>query len=148
MALGELKFNGVNGHSRILKMPGGEEITVPLMWEDLKIVTIPKGERIKGETEEEYHRWVIESNKPKAAMFFSRSDDYRGLYLGVQYYCMGYSSENRDQRIPIGSPRMLGDAGYDAEKIIKRIQPKDAAGHTLEKHCGIVVVQFYKTREN
>ena len=59
MVLGELKFNGVNGHSRILKMPGGEEITVPLMWEDLKILAIPKGERIKGETEEEYHRWGL-----------------------------------------------------------------------------------------
>ena len=148
MTLQELLFNGYNGHSRILKIPGREEMSVPLMLEDLKILTISKGERIKGETEKEYRRWVIESNKPKAAMFFAHSDDYQGLYLGVQYYCSGYSSEERDQRIPIGFPQMLGDVGYNADKIIKSLQPKDATGHTIEKYCGIVVVQFYKTREN
>jgi len=143
MALNELRFNGHNGHSRI-KVLGGEEITVPLMWDDLKILPIPKSDQIDGETQKEFFRWIIESNKPKSSMYFACSDDYQGLYLGVQYYCAGYSDDPCDKRIPVGSPKILtSNIHYDNDRFIKHLAP-GATGYIHQTSGSIVVVQPYK----
>ncbi|MDP3698042.1 MAG: hypothetical protein Q8R47_00495 [Nanoarchaeota archaeon] len=147
MALKELKFNGSNGHSRILV--GGKDITVPLMWlDDLKLLSIPKSEMLKGETQEKFYRWIVELNKPALAMYYARSDDYNNRYLGVQYYCIA-EPDHLEPRIPVGAPKMLPLVTGNIDQLINSLQrTKDATGHiqTLDQSGRFAVVQYYKMR--
>lgn len=153
MALEQLRFNGCNGRSRILR-GGGEELTLPLMWlDELTLLPISKSEMLKGETQEEFYRWIVESNKPKQAMYFARSEDYNNLYLGVQYYCVAGPHDPLDPGIPVGSPKMvpLGASSVtsDINRLIQSIRwPKDAADyvHKLDESGRFAVVQYYKPR--
>jgi len=147
MALKELKFNGSDGHSRILV--GGKDIAFPLMWiDDLKLLPIAKSEMLKGETQEEFYRWIVESNKPAEAMYFARSEDYHNRYLGVQYYCI--AEPNRlDPKIPVGAPKMLPLVTGGIDQLINSLpRTKDATDyiHTLDQSGRFVVVQYYKMR--
>ena len=151
----ELRFNGHNGHSRILRMPEGQEITAPLMWvDDLKLLHLQRNKRQSYESEEAFHRRIIELQGPPQATYFARSDDHEGLYVGVQYYRAADPDEAPDQRIPVDSPKILKfsntyAADSDPKRLIARCQPKDAVDYIQTRdNCGrLAVVQYYKMRQ-
>ena len=155
MTLGEFRFNGQNGHSKIIRIPGGEEVSAPLVWvEDLKLLSLPHTKREQGETEEACHRRMIASHGPADATYFARSEDIRGLYVGVQYYRPSRNGDTLDQRIPLHSPKVFGlfgklrDDDSAVQLLINRSRPKDAAGYVwIRDICNqFMVVQYYTLR--
>jgi len=103
---------------------------------------------LKGETQEEFYRWVVEANKPALAMYYARSDDYNNQYLGVQYYCIA-EPDHVDPRIPVGAPKMLPLVTGNIDQLVNSLpRTKDATGHiqTLDQSGRFVVVQYYKIR--
>ncbi|GEM_PF-6579142 len=152
MTLGQLRFKGCNGHSKIIKIPGGEEINTPLLWvEDLKLVHIPQSKLERGETEEAYHRRLIESNSPSEATYFARSEDILGLYVGVQYYRAAAPEDTLDQRIPVGMPQVFGlnhklQDPSAIQHLIQSWKPKDATNyiHLMDSRNRFTIVQYYR----
>ena len=155
MTLGELRFNGQNGRSKIIRIPGGEEVSAPLVWvEDLKLLSLPRTKCGQGETEETYHRRMITSHGPVDATYFARSEDIWGLYVGIQYYRPACNSDTLDQRIPLHSPKVFGlfgklqDDDSKVQRFIDSIRPKDATGYVQIRDISnrFMAVQYYKLR--
>lgn len=155
--LGELKFRGCNGHSKVIRVPGGEEITAPLLWiGELKLVHIPHGARQHRESEETYLCRIVSSHGPAEATDFAKSDEIIESYLGVQYYRtakLDHALDDVPERIPVGLPKVfsLNDKIYDKEKIhrlVKDLCPKDAIDyiHTKDLRERFMAVQYYKVR--
>ncbi len=153
MKVEELRFNGCNGHSRIIKIADREIITVPLLWvSDLRIVYFPESKHEGGKSRETYQKEVIEAQGPEKALYFARSEEVNN-HVGVQYYRPADEGEALDERIPVGMPAIVNVGNYrnDEEAIKKLIHmylPKDAVDYvrTFNGAGKLVAVQFYKFR--
>ena len=157
MVLEELRFNGLNGHSKILIMPSREEITFPLV--RVGSLTLLDISRTKnkhlGENEKSFHRREIELHSiPLNAAYFARSEEHEGLYLGVQYYRAATSEDTLDQRVPVGPPQILilpqlKTSRYDVNHLLDECMKNNGAS-TYEQNQDIfgkrVVVQYYRMR--
>ncbi|HLD40220.1 MAG TPA: hypothetical protein VJB13_03695 [Candidatus Nanoarchaeia archaeon] len=96
---------------------------------------------LKGETQEEFYRWLIEEHKPQEAMYFARSDDYKNQYLGVQYYSVALPHDSLNPGIPVGPPQIMPRS----MSLWKLPQYKDATGSIENSNHTVNLVQYYKS---
>ena len=155
MTLQELKFNGSNGHSRILIMPSREEITFPLVRVgDPTLLDIYKNRNKCFEERKTYQLREIEAHIPIIPLnvvYFARSNEHEGLYLGVQYYRAATANDTLEEKIPVGCPYLLKiphlkASKFDARAFFNDYMPKGARTYDyVTDICGkVAVVQYFK----
>jgi len=153
MTLQELKFNGSNGHSRILIMPSREEIGFSLVSvapPTLLDISRFKNKRLE-EKEASQRREIEYHSIPFNAAYFARSEEHEGLYVGVQYYRAATAADTLEERIPVGSPYILKlpqlkRGNYDAETFLHDCMPKGARSYEEVRDIfgKVAAVQFWK----